>query len=151
MHTDNVPCSLYITNFRLTLGNFSSPAKAVDLELLVCVYFFTAKRYLLYLWRMRFAVFLLVVYPFLQAIRAMFLFDEEEVQRITRALRGIIESVEIHCKDVRKIELQLESTNPLAVPPLTIKSLKRTIKSVCFPSSITDVFAFSFKVKLAAI
>lgn len=59
-----------------------------------------------------------------------------------------MEVLEIHCKDIRRIEFQLESPNstPLSVPLPATKALKRAIKAIAFPRSITDTFAFYFKV-----
>eukprot|EP00026_Physarum_polycephalum_P003853 Phypoly_transcript_03869.p1 GENE.Phypoly_transcript_03869~~Phypoly_transcript_03869.p1 ORF type:complete len:754 (+),score=92.90 Phypoly_transcript_03869:56-2317(+) len=108
-----VQCGLYITNFRLTFGNFSNPAKATDLELL----------------------------------------DEISsvplgcISKITRAQQRPpqLETMEVHCKDFRKIEFQLDASPSTSFPSPSTQILKRTIKSLCFPRATTDLFAFFFK------
>lgn len=106
----HVQCSLYITNYRLTFGNFSNPARATDLELLdeVCSV------------------------------------PVGCIQKITRA-QNRAEVLEIHCKDVRRIDFLLDMSPNTSFPQPATKSLKRSIKTICFPKAPTELFAFFFK------
>jgi myotubularin-related protein 1/2 len=108
-----VSSSLYITNYRLTFGNFSNAAKATDLELL-------------------------------DEICALPLGC---IQKITRSQqKEPLGLIEIHCKDFRKVEFQIDANpGPSPLSPINTKSLKRTIKSLCFPRSATELFAYYFK------